>query len=383
MTGCSTTHTTETPKQLRWKLVAPSKIELQEPLNYQGIKAALTSSVEFLKRKPAQERLAVIKEAEIITNDLLNALEDLSLFVSTSQPRTSDIRKYLKENFCAYEAEHPKLFTGYYRATLNGSLTRTHKYKFPVYAEPSDLITLRTADFAVLKQVVGIPSQVRGRLKNKQLVPYLSRAEINSGHESLNQKARILAWVDDPIELFFMHIQGSGKIILPNKKYLELGYSNSNGWPYRAIGAYLISNGHIKPENMSKHAIVDFLRNNQELVPEILNYNPSFVFFQPKPEGTYGALNQPLVAGHSLASDHSVYPAAAPLIINIKSSVTVPEIKRLTFNQDVGGAIKGPGRFDLFCGEGPEAEQLAGYLKNRGQVTLLVPRSSFKEPCPK
>ena len=383
LAGCASKKTPATITPLKWSLVDTQKLSIEEPLNYPGLQAALDSSVQYLKSKPATQPLATIKEQEIEAGQLLNSLTEFSKFLSSKPSTSREILKYLGDNFCAYEADHTKLFTGYYRATLNGSLKPTSRYRFPVYGEPKDLVTLRTSDFAVLKQIPGIPAQVRGRLKDRQLVPYWSRAEIDSVQNKLRPQAQVLAWVDDQIELFFMHIQGSGKILLPNNKYIELGYSNSNGWPYRAVGAYLISQGHIKAEDMSKPAIVNFLRANPTLANEVLNYNPSFVFFQPKPKGTYGALNQPLVAGHSLASDHQVYPAGAPMIVEVKNSKDVPDIKRLMFNQDIGGAIKGPGRFDLFCGEGNDAEWLAGHLKNRGRLTLLVPRDSFKGSCPK
>ena len=355
-----------------WKTIkSPDKINIGDPAT---LTRALQSSINYLQTRPKE---ATINTADrtLSSSQLVDGLEKVLLLVKNYNDPES-FNQSLQENFCFYQPESKQaLFTGYYRSRISGSKNKTKTYRYPIYGEPQDLLTLNTSEFPILANIPGIPKQIRGKLApNNQIKPYLSRAEIDLGNLK-NKNSKILAWVKDPIELFFMHIQGSGIISFQDGSSLELGYANSNGWPYRSIGTYLAQQKKLVLSEISKQSIEAYLRDHPEEIAAILNFNPSYVFFQPKQGGSFGNLNQVLTPFRSVATDQSIFPAAALLWIEISSSPTYEGLSQLVLNQDVGGAIKGSTRLDLFCGEGQNAEYIAGHLKNPGKVILILPRS--------
>lgn len=357
---------------LEWKTIqSPNKIIIDNPTTLAN---ALQSSINYLRTRPKEASINTANRT-LSSTQLVDGLEKV-LLLTKNYSDSDSFNQSLQENFCFYQPKtKPTLFTGYYRSQIAGSKNKTKAYRYPIYGQPQDLLTLNTSDFPILANIPGIPKQIRAKIApNNYIKPYFSRAEIEQG-QLANKKPNILAWVKDPIELFFMHIQGSGIITFKGGSSLELGYANSNGWPYRSIGNYLVQQDKIDLKNVSKQSIESYLRNHPEQITDILNFNPSYVFFQAKQGGSFGNLNQALTPYRSVATDQSIFPPAALLWIEISGSQTYAGLNQLVLNQDVGGAIKGPTRVDLFCGQGQQAEYIAGHLKNTGKVILILPKS--------
>jgi membrane-bound lytic murein transglycosylase A len=269
------------------------------------------------------------------------------------------------------------LFTGYYEPLLNGRRSISPEYQYPIYARPDDLLTI---DLRAFSEKFG-GEKLIGRTQNKSIVPYHDRREIEEGG-ALYGKARALAWVSDPIDIFFLHVQGSGKIIMEDGQVLNLGYDTGNGRPYRSIGQLLIEEGKISRAEMSMQRIRSYLNENPAEIQRVLNHNPSYIFFKVTPDGPLGSISVKLTPGRSIALDRKIFPPAALSFVETqKPSIDAQghitswvECRRFTLNQDTGGAIKGPGRADLFWGSGPGAEIAAGHLKHPGKLYFLVLR---------
>lgn len=267
------------------------------------------------------------------------------------------------------------LFTGYYEPLLQGAQERSHKAKYPVYGVPNNLLTIELGDlFPELKG-----KRVRGRLTdNNKVVPYWTRGEIED--DPARMHAKTLAWVDDPIELFFLQIQGSGRIQMPDGSRHRIGYADQNGQPYKSIGTVLIQRGDLTSDKASMQGIQNWARSNPGKVQALLNENPSYVFFRNLPTdannpdaGPPGALGVPLTPGRSIAIDPRATPLGAPVWLDTTYPNTDKPLKRLVFAQDTGGAIKGGVRADFFWGFGPDAGKEAGRMKQQGQMWVLLP----------
>ena len=267
------------------------------------------------------------------------------------------------------------LFTGYYEPLLNGAHHHSPKARYPIYGVPPNLLTIELGDlFPELKG-----KRVRGRLTDgNKVVPYWTRGEIEAEPARLN--ARTLAWVDDPIELFFLQIQGSGRIQMPDGSRLRIGYADQNGQPYKSIGTVLIQRGDLSSDKASMQGIQAWARSNPAKVQALLNENPSYVFFRNLPTdpnnpdaGPPGALGVPLTPGRSIAIDPRATPLGAPVWLDTTYPNSNQPLQRLVLAQDTGGAIKGAVRADFFWGFGPEAGREAGRMKQTGQMWVLLP----------
>ena len=209
-------------------------------------------------------------------------------------------------------------------------------------------------------------------------MPYYSRKEIEAG--ALSEKGLELAWLKSPVDVAFLHIQGSGRLRLKDGGHLTVGYSTSNGHTYRSIGRFMLDRGLLTKEEMSMQAIQRYLSDHPEAVTGILNHNPSYIFFRPLKTGPVGNIGVPLTPGRSLALDSKRFPKGALGFISCRKPTLGPEgeitewrkFSRFVVNQDTGGAIKGPGRADIFWGSGPYAEAAAGHLKHEGALYLLI-----------
>ena len=270
------------------------------------------------------------------------------------------------------------LITGYYEPLLEGSRTPDEQFRYPVYRRPKDLLVIELGD--LYDELKG--KRVRGRLQgDNRVVPYFSRGEIENGGNPL--KGNEIAWVDDPVALFFLHVQGSGIIRLRDGTMLAVGYHDQNGHPYYAIGRRLIQEDEIKQEDMSMQAIREWLKNNPDRANELLNKNPSYVFFDVRPsteDGPIGSLGVPLVAERSIAVDRRVISLGLPVWLDTSLPAGETDTKekltpyrRLVFAQDTGGAISGNVRADLFWGRGERAADYAGRMRQPGSLFVLVP----------
>jgi len=265
------------------------------------------------------------------------------------------------------------LVTGYYEPLLRGSRTRAHPYLQPVLGVPPDLLTIDLG--SVLPELKNM--RLRGRLQGNKVVPYFSRAEI--GKRANEGGERVLLYVDDPVELFFLQVQGSGRVQLPDGSKLRLAYADQNGHPYQSIGRVLVDRGEMSLEQASMQSIKQWARANPSRVGELLNANPSYVFFREEAlrgkegDGPNGALGVPLTPERSIAVDPRHVPLGAPVFMATTLPDSAQPWRRLLMAQDTGGAIRGVVRADLFWGFGAAAGNQAGRMKQQGQMWVLLP----------
>lgn len=294
-------------------------------------------------------------------------------------PDNATVRAYFEQRFQPWQATQEDgsaegLVTGYYEPLLKGDRIRTARARFPLYAAPDDLITVDLASvYPELKNL-----RLRGRLVGNKLVPYPTRKEIEAAAASGNGfKGKPIAWAEDPVDLFFLQIQGSGRIELPDGSHMRVGYADQNGHPYLSIGKLLVERGELKLEQASMQGIKDWGAKNPDKLPELLASNPSFVFFRELPNGLtgpLGALGVPLTGGRSIAVDPRFIPLGAPVFLATTQPNSPLPLNRLVMAQDAGGAIRGGVRADFFWGFGNEAGELAGRMKQRGRMWVLLPK---------
>lgn len=260
------------------------------------------------------------------------------------------------------------LITGYYEPLLQGALQRSSRFRFPLYAVPSELLVVELG--ALFPELEG--KRVRGRVVGDKVLPFYARADIDSAQQPL--AGQELFWVDDPVDAFFLQIQGSGVVQLPDGTQRGVAYAQQNGHPYRAIGRDLIEQGEIAAADVSLFSIKDWLVANPAKAQALMNRNASYVFFRDagtaEDKGPQGSLGVPLTQGRSVAVDRRVVPLGSPLWLE----TTLPDgshYRRLVFAQDTGGAIAGPVRADVFFGRGEQAAALAGEMKQAGRLFLL------------
>ncbi len=282
-------------------------------------------------------------------------------------------RAYFEENFTPYEIWGDKgrdgLFTGYYEPILHGALKKNRKYNIPLYARPADLISVNLGDFK--ESLKG--ENIMGRVKKDKLVPYYTREEIEEG---AIKKTKKVIYVDNAVDAFFLHIQGSGQVQMKNGKTLRVGYAAANGRAYYAIGQELIKRGELKKENVSMQAIRQWLEENPDEAEEVMNLNESFVFFRKLDgDGPLGAEGVALTPGRSMAVDRKKLPYGAPVFVDAAAPEGEGRIQKLMVAQDTGGAIRGAVRGDYFWGAGDEAAHNAGVMKSAGQSYILLPKS--------
>jgi membrane-bound lytic murein transglycosylase A len=262
------------------------------------------------------------------------------------------------------------LITGYYEPLLRGSRNQGGRYRFPVYAVPDDLITVDLAElYPELKAM-----RLRGRLQGRRIVPYYDRSQIESGSAPLRGKE--LLWVDDEIDLFFLHIQGSGRVALDDGRTIRVGYADQNGHPYRSIGRVLVERGDLTLEQASMQGIKQWAREHPQQLTDLLNSNRSYVFFRDlgiPGAGPPGALGVALTPERSIAVDPRHVPLGAPVYVATTWPGTARPLNRLMLAQDTGGAIRGPVRADFFWGHGEIAAREAGRMKERLRMWVLLP----------
>ncbi|MFA7291070.1 MAG: murein transglycosylase A [Rhodocyclaceae bacterium] len=286
------------------------------------------------------------------------------------------VRAFFERQFQPFIATNPDgsnegMITGYYEPLLIGARKRDSNNRFPVHSVPKDLLTIELGD--ILPELKN--KRVRGRLVGNKVLPYYPRAEI----VEREQVAPVLLWVEDPIELFFLQIQGSGRVRLPSGDLVRVGYADQNGHPYQSIGRVLIERGELKSGEASMQGIQAWARANPKKLDELLNTNPSYVFFRELPskfgpeDGPPGALGVPLVAERTIAIDPRSTPLGAPVFLATTQPNSAVPLRRLVMAQDTGGAIKGVVRADFFWGFGAEAGAQAGRMKQSGQMWILLP----------
>jgi membrane-bound lytic murein transglycosylase A len=296
------------------------------------------------------------------------------------------VRRFFETHFRPYaiagtDGRDTGTVTGYYEPLLAGSRTRTARFTVPLYAAPDDLLTIDLTElYPELKD-----KRLRGRVEGKRVVPYWPRADIANGKAPV--AGRELAFVEDPVEAFFLEIQGSGRIQLADGSVMRLGYADQNGQPYRSIGRVLIERGELTLDRASMQGIRDWGRRNPDKLPALLAENPSYVFFREVPppspgtlaaeiDGPFGSLGVPLLARRSIAVDTRSVPLGAPVFLATTYPLTKTPLERLVLAQDTGGAIRGAVRADFFWGFGDEAGRQAGRMRQEGRMWILWPNDT-------
>lgn len=307
--------------------------------------------------------------------------------ISSEDPEV--VRGFLRENFTLLQLVEEDtsvdgLITGYYEPIYDGRLEKQGPYQHPVHGVPDDLIRVDLG--SLFPELKG--KRVRGKVVGNRLVPYPDRDELVAEVGGTN--AEVIAWLANPMDVEFLQIQGSGRVALENGELLRVGYADQNGHPYRPVGRWLLQNEHLPREAISMQSIRQWADDNPAQVDEMLDSNPSYVFFRKLPdkdEGPIGSLGVPLTAGYSLAVDRRVTPLGSMMILDTnlpvigenpveseESESGVP-VRRLVTAQDTGGAINGTVRADLFVGTGDEAGQIAGLMKQKGRLWVLWPKT--------
>ena len=301
-----------------------------------------------------------------------------------NKPNKQAVEAYFTQYFNVYSATNQDgtesgLITGYYEPLLKGSRSKSAQYPYPLYRQPNDLVTVELGDtYPELKY-----KRVRGRLlvdkegRNK-LVPYATRAEIEATSSPL--AGNELVWINDIIDVFFLQVQGSGLVKLDDGSEVHVGYADQNGHAYHSIGRLLIERGELSKDQASMQGIKNWARNSLGKLRDLLNSNPSYVFFRELPAGLpgpLGALGVPIAAERSVAIDPKYVPLGAPIFLSTTQPNSQIPLKRLMVAQDTGGAIKGGVRADFYWGAGYEAGEKAGAMKQQGKIWVLLPKDFF------
>ncbi len=357
-----------------------------DDMDHESLILALRRNIEYLDRLdpetvfhygPDGFTIQQVREGQEVFLDLLTKGLDPGQL-------SSEIRK----KFRVYQAtgrvgNRRVLFTGYYEPIYEGSLVPNETFRYPLYRSPDDLTRIDLSLFS--EKLKG--ENIVARIEGKKVLPYYSRYQIES-ERVLEGKGLEIAWLKDPLDVAFLHIQGSGRLRLPDGKDLLVQYQASNGRPYQSIGKYMIEKGFLVPKEMSMQAIKKYLTENPDVLNEVLNYNPSYIFFQKVENGPLGSLGVLLTPGRSVALDSKIFPKGAlgfiscqkPLVNDRGEIIDWTKFSRFVLNQDTGGAIKGAGRADIFWGSGLNAELTAGHLRYDGNLYILIRKGSGIRP---
>jgi membrane-bound lytic murein transglycosylase A len=275
------------------------------------------------------------------------------------------------------EGQAEGLATGYYEPILHGSRTRTSLYRYPLYAAPDDLLTIDLE--TVVPELKG--RRVRGRIEGRRVVPYFSRGEIEAGPPPSLQ-GREIVWIDDPVEVFFLQIQGSGRVELAEGGGLHVGYADQNGQPFRSVARLLIEKGELTVGQATLQGMKAWAKAHPDRVDEFLQGNPSYVFFKELPgdlPGPIGTLGSPLIGEGSVAVDARWIPLGAPVLVDTVFPLSQQTLRRFAMAQDTGGAINGAVRIDYFWGLGDPALAQAGRMRQKLKLWVFLPQGTHPE----
>ena len=356
-----------------WRSVTP-----QDDMAFRDIAAAARQSLAYYQKLPPETAFS-IGPMKVTALDMSVTLQNFLLIVENTSVTDEQKIKQIKKGFDFYRSVGSDgwgkvLFTGYYEPVLSCRTGSDDVYKYPLYKKPDDIIeidlTLFGNDFP--------RNKLAARIEGRKILPYYSREEIDQNRALYGRSLEML-WCRDLVDIYFLQIQGSGKADLGDGNIVSILYDGQNGRQYRSLGRDLIDKGAIAKENMSMPAIREYLRTHPDEVVPLLNQNPSYVFFRMDMGPSIGNINVPLTPGRSIATDSKLLPKGGLALIETQKPVIengairewVP-FTRFVLNQDTGGAIKGPGRVDLFWGQGTEAELSAGYMQQEGKLYFLL-----------
>jgi len=375
--GC--VHKPVEPPTLPTLTIVPAESwpELADDLDPESLEAACGPSVSYLERVPP-DRVFQFGPVERSAAELARGVERVCEIIAASSDGHERIGalqdEFLLLRSVGRDGRGEVFFTGYYEPLLDARSEPTEPFSHPIYGIPGDLVTVDLAEFGIEND----PPSLVGRVDRKKVVPYHDRDAIDFG-AGLPAEVEVIGYVDDPVDAFFLHVQGSGTLVFPNGLRVRAGYALSNGRPYRSIGRLLIDDGLVSREEMSMQAIRAYLEEHPEELRRVLGYNPSYVFFRALPAdgGPLGCYGEPVTGGRSIATDRRLFPA--PVVAWIDTVIPAADgedvpVSRFVLNQDTGGSIRGPGRVDLFFGQGDGAGALAGRTRHTGALYFLLPK---------
>ena len=339
---------------------------------------ALLGSIRAMNKTPAA---AGTKQGGISAQRLRQTLQALLVLVRKNLSKQQFLQQLRRQfnffTFTGAEKENPMLITGYYEPQFKASLVRGAPYLYPLYAVPDGLLEFDDG------------ATGRNRIYRRQgnmLFPYWRREEIDSGDLLTGSE---LVYLVDPLDAFVLHVQGSGRLRLPDGSLRRIRYAGNNGHPYKSIGRMLVEEGAMPLEEVSMPAIIDYLHDHPDQLRKILFHNDRYIFFawderqQSERLGPIGSMGEPLVPGRSVALDQRCYPLGAVGFLNARQPrfdekgrlFSWVSLHRLVVNQDSGAAISGPFRLDLFCGTGPYAAKEAGIMRQHGDFFVLLKKT--------
>ena len=349
-----------------------------DDLDMRSLLAAIEKNNKFLNRLPA-DRVFMYGNQKYSVKEVKESFRHFISILKESEDR-SDLNYRIIRDFNIYtsvgfDSTKKVLFTGYYEPVINGNYKKTDDYQYPIYSKPDDLIEIKLGDFR--RSFKG--KRIIARIKDGAVTPYHDRKSIDLS-SFLSGQGLEIAWLSDPLDAFFLHIQGSGIIKMPDGSKINVNYAAANGREYRSIGRLLIKEGKIPKEMMSMKAIREYLKSNPEEMERVLFHNESYIFFRVVEQGPIGSTGVPVTAGRSIASDTRIFPKGGLAFIETEIPITDVEgnvtgwenISRFVVAQDAGGAIKGPGRVDIFFGTGKESAKLAGAMNREGRLFFLI-----------
>ncbi len=341
--------------------------------SWMDLQKGVEHNLRFLSRRPGLKVAAKYGKLEI-TWDMLRRTNEEFLSIL---PQLDTSPELLEDNFVWYSLNPRTLLTGYYEPYLEASLTPDPAYPYPLYSVPSDLKSINLGKFHHRWK----GQKLLYRIEGDEAVPYYDRDDIDFGG-ALEGNGLEIAWVKDLVDVFILQIQGSGRLILPDGNVKHVLYAGKNGLKYVSLGKIMIQRGLLPREGMSMQKIRTFLKENPNLVEELLTTNPSYVFFRIDDEGPFGSMGAPLTPMASIATDTKVIPQGSLALLTTRLPQQGEEKKypftRIVMAQDRGGAIKGT-RVDLFCGSGSDAEFLAGHLSSWSHIYLPISRKIIDE----
>lgn len=352
----------------------------EDDMDFEALAPAIERNLVYLEQLPPKTSFRYGKKE--FTREQVIETQKTFLGLLSQERGTKNLNREIRKRFKLYKAtgragNKNVLFTGYFEPTFEARLRKDEVFKYPLYRTPEDLVKIRLSAFGKKYR----DDTLVGRLKDGSIVPYYTRLQIEK-RGVLAGKHLEIAWLKDPVDVAFLQIQGSGRLDLSGARSIRVGYSASNGHPYRSIGRYMLKKDYLERDEISMQTIRKYLSEHPELLDEILNFNPSYVFFRELAGAPLGNIGVPLTPGRSIALDAKLFPKGALAFISCKKPIVDREdhisgwepFSRFVLNQDTGGAIKGAGRADLFWGSGRYAEIAAGHLKHEGELYFLIKR---------
>ncbi len=344
----------------------------EEDLDKASLHTAALQSISYYQNLP-EDQLFVLGSDTYTVRDLTASMASLATLLEGS-PDRRDWLAVLSETFAVYQSvgadpDKTVVFSSYYEPTIPARAARDKNYKYPLYARPADLVDVDLGLFDPTYQ----GARVVGRREGKALVPYSTRADIDS-RKILREKKLEIAWAKDPLDVLDLQIEGSGWLDFGKGNLKRVRYDGDNGRRYQSIGQYLIATGRVPAEKFTREAFRRYLTRHPKERQELLNVNERYIFFRIDTSTAsayaYGNIEVPLTPGRSIATDPKLFPKGALAWISVGS------LKRFMLNQDEGGAIQGPGRVDIFAGHGQNAKLFATHLWNKGKLYFLVKKKS-------